>query len=92
LTLVFLTKNIHYLQYITTSLADSIASAQSLRITRKLWKAARSNRDSLNDAVLPREEGENEKWGEAARCEPEVNGQDRRESVVRIGKMGLSVL
>jgi hypothetical protein len=28
-----------YVQFITTATADAVASAQSLRITRKLWKA-----------------------------------------------------
>jgi hypothetical protein len=39
------------IQYLTTPCATAIASAQSLRITRKLWKAGNSGQrlDNIND-------------------------------------------
>jgi hypothetical protein len=41
-TVAFLTQANPSLQYITTPIATAVASAQSLRITRKLWKLATS--------------------------------------------------
>jgi len=38
MTLVFLGQHQLFLKYITTPAATAIASAQALRITRKLWK------------------------------------------------------
>lgn len=37
-TLVFLGQHQHFLKYITTPAATAVASAQALRITRKIWK------------------------------------------------------
>jgi hypothetical protein len=39
ITLYFVVHKALYVQFITTATADAVASAQSLRITRKLWKA-----------------------------------------------------
>lgn len=38
--LVFITNNFHWGGYLTASASDVIASAQSLRITRSLWKSS----------------------------------------------------
>jgi hypothetical protein len=65
-TLVFVIGEKHYLQLVTTSTADMIASAQSLRITRKLWKVGRRQQQWEDSTpVLPhisehKEEGDAE--------------------------------
>jgi hypothetical protein len=47
-----------YVQFITTACADAVASAQSLRITRKLWKAGLPQNNSDSYFLPPFDGGE----------------------------------
>jgi hypothetical protein len=77
-TLVFVIAEKHYLQLITTSMADMIASAQALRITRKLWKVSRRQQQwEGSTPVLPhisehKEEGELEEGRVEAPRQPSM--------------------
>jgi hypothetical protein len=80
-TLVFVTSRIRYFRYATASCADAVASAQSLRITRKLWKSGSSLRNRTISS-LPQIENEERsrphlqvtpsqiEIGDSPRCEP----------------------
>ena len=50
-TLVFLAQDNLLLRYVITPTATAVASAQSLRITRKIWKIGRIISNGGNDFV-----------------------------------------
>jgi hypothetical protein len=52
INLVFITNNFSGGAYITASASDLIASAQSLRITRNLWKSSLPQQNASNSYLL----------------------------------------
>lgn len=78
-TLVFVIAEKHYLRLVTTSTADMIASAQALRITRKLWKVGRRQKQWDEAASIVPQSSEQKSDGDAE------NGQvaNQRQSSIR---------
>jgi hypothetical protein len=79
ITLYFVVRKTLYVQFITTATADAIASAQSLRITRKLWKAGLTQ-NNPEGHFLPHIDAEEKGCQQSKTQSPELESRNELKS------------
>jgi len=72
INLVFVTNKFSFGAYVTASAADIIASAQSLRITRNLWKSSLPRQNAANSYLLQTSSDRDKEKAVRSRSEPET--------------------